>query len=79
MTSAIEQIVGTYVRLKNRQKLEEMMLHRRRLALHLQGLSGADVSKPIQQISDDIAVIEAGLAKVANEPYFATVPRNSWI
>jgi hypothetical protein len=79
MTDAIEQIVGTFVRLKNRQKLEEMMLHRQRLALHLQSLSGADVSKPIQQVNDDIAAIEAGLRKVADEPYVATVPRNSWL
>ena len=79
MTSAIEQIVGTYVRLKNRQKLEEMIVHRRRLALHLQSLSGADVSRPIQQVNDNIAAMEAGLGKVADEPYVATVPRNNWL
>jgi hypothetical protein len=37
------------------------------------------LTKPIQQINDEIAAIEAGLAKVADEPYFATVPRNSWL
>ena len=78
MSSAIAQIVGAYVRLKNRQKLEEMIVHRRGLALHLQSLSGADVSKPIQQINDDITAIEAGLAKLADEPYLATVPRINW-
>jgi hypothetical protein len=67
MTSAIEQIVGTYVRLKNRRKLEEMIVHRRRLALHLQSLSGADVGKPIQQVNDDIAAIEVGFAPLLLE------------
>ena len=65
MTTAIELIVGTYVRLKNRPKLEQMMIHRQQLALDLTTRSWVDVSIPIQQVNHDIAVIEAGLAKLS--------------
>jgi hypothetical protein len=61
MPSAIEQIVDTYVRLKNRRGLEGLMMHRQRLAVDLKGRSGYDFSLPIQQIDEEIAVIEAGL------------------
>ncbi|MBR0828175.1 hypothetical protein JQ596_21800 [Bradyrhizobium manausense] len=61
MPSAIEQIVDTYVRLKNRRGLEELMMHRQRLAVDLKGRSGYDFSLPIRQIEEEIATIEAGL------------------
>lgn len=64
MPSAIEQIVETYVRLKNRRALEGLMMHRQRLAVDLKGRSGYDFSSPIQQIDEEIAVIEAGLARL---------------
>lgn len=62
MPSAIEQIVETYVRLKNRRGLEELMMHRQRLAIDLKGRSGYDFSLPIGQIDEEIAIIEAGLS-----------------
>ncbi len=64
MPSAIEQIVDTYVRLKNRRGLEGLMMHRQRLAVDLKGRSGYDFSVPIQEIDEEIAVIEAGLARL---------------
>jgi hypothetical protein len=64
MPGAIELIVGTYVRLKKRRALEEMLLHRQRLAIDLNSRSGFDVSKPIRQVDEDIAVIKAGLAEL---------------
>lgn len=64
MPSAIEQIVDTYVRLKNRRGLDALMMHRQRLAVDLKSRSGYDFSRPIQQIDEEIAVIEAGLARL---------------
>jgi hypothetical protein len=61
MPTAIELIVGTYVLLKNRRALEEMLLHRQQLAVDLNSKSGFGVSQPIHHVNEDIAVIEAGL------------------
>lgn len=67
MPSAIEQIVDAYVRLNNRRALEEMMVHRQRLAINLKAMSGLDFDAPIRQVDEDIAAIGAGLAKMGSE------------
>jgi hypothetical protein len=64
MPSAIERIVDTYVRLKNRRGLEALMMHRQRLAVDLKGRSGYDFSRPIQQIDEEITAIETGLNRL---------------
>lgn len=66
MPNAIEQIVDAYVRLKNRRGLDELMMHRQRLAVDLKSRSGKyDFSLPIGKIDEEIAIIEAGLARLA--------------
>ncbi|PSO17458.1 hypothetical protein [Bradyrhizobium sp. MOS003] len=68
MPSAIEQIVDSYVRLKNRRGLDELMMHRQRLAVDLKSRSGGyDFSLPIGQIDEEIAIIEAGLSRLKAE------------
>jgi hypothetical protein len=64
MPSAIEQIVDTYVKLKNRHGLEQLMMHRQRLAVDLKGRAGYDFSLPIAQIDEEIAIIELGLRRL---------------
>ena len=64
MPSAIEQIVDTYVRLKNRRGLDTLMMHRQRLAIDLKSRSGYDFSLPIAQVDEEIAIIEAGLSRL---------------
>ena len=65
MSEAIERIVATYVRLKNRKALQDMRTHRHRLVTELKSLKGADdLSSQIKLLEDDIAVIDAGLAKL---------------
>jgi hypothetical protein len=64
MPSAIEQIVETYVRLKNRCGLDALMMHRQRLAIDLKSRSGYDFSLPISQVDEEIAIIEAGLSRL---------------
>jgi hypothetical protein len=67
MTTAIEQIVDTYVRLRNRQKLEDLRMHRQRMAIHLEARMGYDLSLPLRQVEDEIAAIEAGLKRLAED------------
>lgn len=68
MPNAIEQIVDAYVRLKNRRGLDELMMHRQRLAVDLKSRSGAyDFSLPIDKIDEEIAIIEKGLSRLKAE------------
>jgi hypothetical protein len=61
MSSANELIVDGYARLKDRQSLEELRVHRRRLAGDLTAWAGFDCRLSIAQIEQDIEAIEAGL------------------
>jgi hypothetical protein len=63
MPSAIEQIVDTYVRLKNRRALEAMLMHRQRLAITMKGRV-YDRSPVIKKVDEDIAAIQAGLKRL---------------
>jgi hypothetical protein len=64
MSRAMEQIVDAYVRLGNRRALEDLRIHRQRLAVDLKGIADYDFSSPIGQIDQELAVIEAGLDKL---------------
>ena len=76
MATAIELIVGTYVRLKNRRALEDMLLHRQRLSVDLNSRkSGFDIAGPIRQVDEDITVIKTGLAELGGT---APLPPVSW-
>ena len=58
-------LVGAYVELRNRKALEDRKAHRYRLITELKSMKGAfDLSSPIKQLETDIAVIDAGLAKL---------------
>ena len=65
MLSAIEQIVSVYVSLRSRQRLEDMRLQRERAVLDLKSNSDYDMSMPVRQLEEEIAVIDAGLQKLA--------------
>ena len=66
MTKAIEGIVDAYVKLGDRRALEDLRMHRRRLAVDLKGRSSGsyDFSLPLGQIDEEIAAIEAGLERL---------------
>jgi hypothetical protein len=65
MSEAIERIVGAYVKLRNRKALEDLKAHRQRLVTEIKSFCGViDVSSQIKQLEDEIAVIDAGLAKL---------------
>ena len=64
---AIRTIVDVHVRYGNRSALEDLRAHRGRLITGLKAFRRQrpyDTRKPIAQIEDEIAVIEAGLAKL---------------
>lgn len=63
--SAIEKIVDAYVRLKNIKALEGLRMHRQRFIDEFKAKSGFDFSLPVNQIKQEIAVIEAGLARIS--------------
>jgi hypothetical protein len=67
MDKAIELIVDAYVRLQNRKALEDLRAHRRGLLADLKGRSGSvyDLSGPIRQLEDELAVIDAGLQRLS--------------
>jgi uncharacterized small protein (DUF1192 family) len=68
MSKAMEQIVDAYVRLGNRRALEDLRLHRQKLAVDLKGKTGFDFSLlPIGQIEEELAVIEKGLERLHAE------------
>jgi uncharacterized small protein (DUF1192 family) len=65
MSKAMEQIVDAYVRLSNRRALEDLRLHRQKLAVDLKGKAGFDFSLlPIGQLDEEIALIERGLERL---------------
>ena len=77
MPSAIETIIAVYVEHKNCLALDDMLRHRQRLLTDLKSRSGFDVSLPIQNVSEDIVAIEAGLIQLRGEVP-AIAPRVDW-
>ncbi|KAA0071455.1 hypothetical protein CIW50_26510 [Tardiphaga sp. P9-11] len=65
MASAIELIVSAYVRVGDRDALVGLLDHRQRLAADLRGRTGFDFSVPMNAVTGEIGVIEAGLAELA--------------
>ena len=64
MSKAIEQIVNAYVRLGNRRRLEDLLTHRRKLAVDLKMKSDFDFSLLISQVEEEIAAIEAAIERL---------------
>jgi hypothetical protein len=69
MSEAMKMIVDGYVRLKDREALEELRKHRRRLRQQLQeqretAFGSFDVSKSLQAFDAEVLVIEAGLERL---------------
>src|ERR1700736_4133723 len=66
MLNAVEKIVDTYVQLDDHQALEELRTYRQGLAVHLRACAGLDLNLLSCQIDAEIAMIEAGLDKLAS-------------
>jgi hypothetical protein len=66
MSEAMKMIVDGYVRLKDREALEQLRSHRQRLRQQLGELRGSslDASRSIQTFDAEVLVIEAALEKL---------------
>ena len=65
MSSAIERIVTAYVKLGNRQALEDLIAHRERLALDVRGRRDFNFSVALDALDSEIAMAKAGLDLMA--------------
>jgi hypothetical protein len=67
IVSAIEQIVGTYVRYNNRTALDKLRSLRQKLLFDLKTKPpDFDSSLLVKQLEDEIAVINLGIEKLPN-------------
>jgi len=62
MSRSVELIVEGYVRLNDRDALEGILTHRQDLLRQLVAVTGVDPKQAIAQVSEEITIIEAGLA-----------------
>lgn len=76
MPTSIESIVSAYVRLGNRQALENMRELRCKLLVPLQSTSGINPAQSRDAVLEDLRVIEDGLEQLRPPP--GTVPENEW-
>jgi len=67
MSRSVELIVEGYVRLNDRDALEGILTHRQDLLLQLVAVTGVDPNQAIAQVSEEITIIEAGLATLVPE------------
>ena len=67
MSKAAESIVSGYVLLKNRKALEDLLAHRQGLLDQLKRVCGIDPKQVVDQIRQEIAIIEAGLERLAGK------------
>lgn len=65
MSRSVELIVEGYVRLSDREALEEILAHRQDLLRQLCAVTGVDPAQALAQVSQEITIIEAGLATLA--------------
>lgn len=64
MNSAIEQIVGAYVELGNMRALQDLKLHREKLAAGVRDRTDYSFAVLLGQIEADITAIDAGLDRL---------------
>ena len=69
MSEAMKWIVDGFVKLNNRQALNDLKANHCRMATELKSRCGGvfDLSSPIKQLEDEIRVVEEGLARLAGE------------
>ena len=69
MSEAMKWIVNGFVKLNNRQALDDLKASHCRKATELKSRRGGalDLSSPIRQLEDEIRVVEDGPARLAGE------------
>ncbi|MCK1394121.1 hypothetical protein [Bradyrhizobium sp. 1] len=67
MSRSLELIVAGFVRLNDRDALHDILSHRQDLLRQLVSVTGVDPRQAIAQVSQEITIVEAGLATLAPE------------
>ena len=67
MSRSLELIVEGYVRLNDRDALQDILAHRQDLLRQLAAVTGVDPKQAIAQVSDEITIVETGLATLVPE------------
>jgi hypothetical protein len=62
--SSIQLIVDAYVRLGDRQSLEDLLVHRQDLAENMTGATDYDFSMLLGELNNEITVVLGGLDKL---------------
>lgn len=76
MSKAIELIVASYVKVRDRRALTDLLAHRRKVLAQLQAVSGINPENAVNAIQEELAVIEAGLEELKPPP--GSLPENEW-
>ncbi|UPJ40025.1 hypothetical protein IVB40_22135 [Bradyrhizobium sp. 40] len=72
----MELIVASYVKVRDRRALTDLLAHRRKVLAELQAVSGINPENAVRAIQDELAVIEAGLEELKPPP--GSLPENEW-
>ena len=68
MSKAMELIVASYVKVRDRRALTDLLTHRRKVLAQLQSVSGINPENAANAIQEELAVIEAGLEELKPPP-----------
>jgi hypothetical protein len=72
----MELIVASYVKVRDRRALVDLLAHRRKVLADLQAVSGINPANAVQAVQDEIAIIETGLEELKPPP--GSLPENEW-
>jgi inorganic triphosphatase YgiF len=72
----MELIIASYVKVRDRRALTDLLAHRRKVLAELQAVSGINPENAVRAIQDELAVIEAGLEELKPPP--GSLPENEW-
>ena len=72
----MELIVASYVKVRDRRALVDLLTHRRKVLAQLQAVSGINPQNEVAAIQEELALIEAGLEELKPPP--GSVPENEW-
>lgn len=72
----MELIVASYVKVRDRRALVDLLTHRRKVLAQLQAVSGINPENAAKAIQEELAVIEAGLEELKPPP--GSLPENEW-
>jgi hypothetical protein len=72
----MQMIVTGYVKVRDRRALADLLAHRRKVLIELQGVTGINPASSVAAVQDEIAIIEAGLEEVKPPP--GSLPENEW-